>query len=431
MAQLECLVDSVKKDDLAVIFIHGLNGDARGTWMIDEKDDSTLWPRWLASDVDCSVWLLGYDAKLSSWQDNAMPLPDQGVSVLETLATEEGLKNRPILLIGHSMGGLVIKTVVIHGRTNGVSRYAKVVERIRGIAFVATPHKGSQLATIAQYLSIFLRTNPQVGNMQNHDAHLRSLHQQFLAYHNAADSCIAVRTFAETKGILIGKRFLWTNWGPTKLVVDPDSSEPHIPGEVAVRLPENHFSICKLKKKDDQLYKSLIDFIKEDVLPKSQPLQKSDVETVGEFRIHSDRLPTVKGGFFGRSAELQLLNDAWAGNTTRIIQFIAPGGTGKTKLLRHWLDHTAGIDALIAWSFYSPKVHPKTNKRPPRRFSAMRLRNSAQPASGSPRRKTRANTSPSCCAASVACWCWMVWSRCNMQEAGCVANSKTAASANC
>ncbi|WP_287600140.1 TIR domain-containing protein [Thiothrix sp.] len=84
--------------------------------------------------------------------------------------------------------------------------------------------------------------------------------------------------------------------------------------------------------------------------------------------IHSDRLPTVKGGFFGREAELKLLNDAWhdkenphpnpsprgrGAEETRIIQFIAPGGTGKTKLLRHWIDHTAGIDALIAWSFYS------------------------------------------------------------------------------
>ncbi|UJS25458.1 toll/interleukin-1 receptor domain-containing protein [Thiothrix winogradskyi] len=69
--------------------------------------------------------------------------------------------------------------------------------------------------------------------------------------------------------------------------------------------------------------------------------------------IHSDRLPTVKGGFFGRTAELQLLNTAWANTTTRIIQFIAPGGTGKTKLLRHWLDHTTDIPVLIAWSFYS------------------------------------------------------------------------------
>ena len=31
--------------------------------------------------------------------------------------------------------------------------------------------------------------------------------------------------------------------------------------------------------------------------------------------IHSDRLPTVKGGFFGRTAELQRLNDAWQEDT--------------------------------------------------------------------------------------------------------------------
>lgn len=70
--------------------------------------------------------------------------------------------------------------------------------------------------------------------------------------------------------------------------------------------------------------------------------------------IHSDRLPTVKGGFFGREAELKLLTDAWQEKSaTRIIQFIAPGGTGKTKLLRHWLDRTADIPVLLAWSFYS------------------------------------------------------------------------------
>lgn len=83
--------------------------------------------------------------------------------------------------------------------------------------------------------------------------------------------------------------------------------------------------------------------------------KESVVETIIETPepIHSDRLPTVKGEFFGRVDELKLLNDAWAGNDTRVIQFIAPGGTGKTKLLRHWLDHTDNIEVLIAWSFYS------------------------------------------------------------------------------
>ena len=74
--------------------------------------------------------------------------------------------------------------------------------------------------------------------------------------------------------------------------------------------------------------------------------------------ILSDRLPIVKGKFFGREKELQLLDNAWRDEQTNIVEFVASGGTGKTKLLRHWLDRSIadkamGINALIAWSFYS------------------------------------------------------------------------------
>ena len=72
----------------------------------------------------------------------------------------------------------------------------------------------------------------------------------------------------------------------------------------------------------------------------------------------SDRLPTVKGKFFGREDELQLLDDAWRSKQSTIVEFVASGGTGKTKLLRHWLDRSMAdkamdINAVIAWSFYS------------------------------------------------------------------------------
>lgn len=290
MAHIQCLVDSQKQDDLAIIFIHGLNGDTRETWMFDKKDESTLWPKWLASDIDCSVWLLGYDAKLSSWQDNAMPLPDQGDAVLEELHSEPRLKNRPLLLIGHSMGGLLIKTLVHHGRSKGVPRYESIIKHIRGISFVATPHNGSQLATLAKYASLLLRTNPQVGNMQTHEAHLRSLNQQFLAYFNDQKTNIAVRTYAETKGVLIGKKVFGINVGGTKLIVDPNSSEPHVPGEIAVRLPEDHSSISKLKDKNQTLYKSLLAFIQEDVLPKCQVSNPQKVEALATTQTTQTKL---------------------------------------------------------------------------------------------------------------------------------------------
>jgi len=70
--------------------------------------------------------------------------------------------------------------------------------------------------------------------------------------------------------------------------------------------------------------------------------------------IHSDALPTVEGELFGRKDELALLDEALLDADTHVVQFVASGGTGKTKLLRHWLDDNHDkIEALIAWSFYS------------------------------------------------------------------------------
>lgn len=70
--------------------------------------------------------------------------------------------------------------------------------------------------------------------------------------------------------------------------------------------------------------------------------------------IYSNSLPTVEGKLFGRKDELALLDKAWANPQIHVVQFVASGGTGKTKLLKHWLDtNTDSIEALIAWSFYS------------------------------------------------------------------------------
>ncbi len=251
--------------DLAVIFVHGLNGHPEKTWMHTEHDPVSLWPRWLGEDLGCSVWLLGYDAALSRWTGNAMPLPDQGDAVLECLYSEPGLRDKRLLLIGHSMGGLVIKTLIVHGRSKGTTRHAGLVQRISGIVFIATPHKGSDLASIARLVALGLRTNPQVGNMSNHDAHLRTLHQQFLAYQR--ETLVPVRTYAETHGMLLGKRLFGINLGKHQLVVDPDSAEPHVAGETAIRLPANHASICKLPDRNQTLYKSLCIFIREEATP--------------------------------------------------------------------------------------------------------------------------------------------------------------------
>ena len=105
------------------------------------------------------------------------------------------------------------------------------------------------------------------------------------------------------------------------------------------------------RNKQNKLLSDLALFIKDIIGTDTQ-------EKLGSPTTISDRLPTVKGNFFGRKDELKLLNKAWRSKKTTIVEFVASGGTGKTKLLRHWLDRSLadkamGINALIAWSFYS------------------------------------------------------------------------------
>lgn len=93
----------------AIVLIHGLGGDFIDTWRHVSRTRDDCWPHWLGKDIDCDVWSVGYDADLSAWQGQAMPLPDQGDQVADLLATESDLKGKGLVLIGHSLGGLVIK----------------------------------------------------------------------------------------------------------------------------------------------------------------------------------------------------------------------------------------------------------------------------------------------------------------------------------
>lgn len=60
--------------------------------------------------------------------------------------------------------------------------------------------------------------------------------------------------------------------------------------------------------------------------------------------------------FFGREAELALLDDALAGAGPSVLALVGPGGQGKTAIVQHWLtraDHTA--NGVFLWSFYRGK----------------------------------------------------------------------------
>jgi tetratricopeptide (TPR) repeat protein len=79
---------------------------------------------------------------------------------------------------------------------------------------------------------------------------------------------------------------------------------------------------------------------------------------LSEEYIDLSRLPKTEFELFGRSHELNLLDQAWESAAINIVSFVAYGGVGKTTLVNKWVeklrwDNFRGAERVFAWSFYS------------------------------------------------------------------------------
>lgn len=245
-------VDSAGKP--SIVFIHSLDGDLRTTWMADLNDEQTLWPIWLGQDTGCPVWLLGYEA--ASFRSNgfATAIPRQATAIIEALSVHPGLRQRPFVLVGHSLGGVLIKSALQQGMGRDVDRHKEAARNIKGVAFIGTPHFGSRLAGIALRVPL-MRANPQVRDLSLDNAHLEELNQYFLARHK--EMGFSVRLFYEAEPVWprgwLGRLFF-----RGIAVVTPTSSDAHVPGEVAISIQANHLSIVKPKDRSAAIYSSIL-----------------------------------------------------------------------------------------------------------------------------------------------------------------------------
>jgi triacylglycerol esterase/lipase EstA (alpha/beta hydrolase family) len=147
----------------SVIFVPGLDGHAYDTWRREARrkeatEDVTFWPLWLAEDLDgISVYTLAYEAPASNWLGTSMPLQHRAVNVMEVLLSEPGLKNGPVVFICHSLGGLIVKQILLDlQRQTGRRNEAKdLLNRVTQIVFAATPHTGARQATLLDRLRFF------------------------------------------------------------------------------------------------------------------------------------------------------------------------------------------------------------------------------------------------------------------------------------
>ncbi|WP_433294138.1 esterase/lipase family protein [Actinoplanes sp. CA-030573] len=233
-------------DDAAldVVFLHGLDGDARKSW--SSGGDDSFWPLWLAQDVErIAVWSVDYDAWSSGWRGRSMSIPDRAINVLALLQNHE-IGRRPICFVAHSMGGLLVKEMLLHASEAGTA-YSAVAEMTKGVVFLATPHTGSGTAKAVRALGSVYRGTPAVEDLVRNEPHLRQLNDRYRDWLDYR----AIRTLA----------FFETQATGGLRVVDESSANPGIAKVRPIPVDANHVSICKPVSRRDVVYGQIRRFI--------------------------------------------------------------------------------------------------------------------------------------------------------------------------
>ncbi|XP_072783082.1 protein SERAC1 isoform X1 [Taeniopygia guttata] len=255
-----------------ILFVHGLLGAAFKTWRqqdIDrrldrkasegEEDYSQCWPKtWLASDCpSLRIISVEYDTHLSDWkakcpvEAHRKSIAFRSSELLDKLKAA-GIGDRPLVWVSHSMGGLLVKRMLVDASKN--PEMDKIVNNTRGIIFYSVPHHGSQLAEYSINARYLLFPSVEVKELSKDSPALKELNDDFLSF--AKDKKFSVLSFAETLPTHIGSML--------KLHVVPVESADIGIGDL-IPVDVNHLNICKPKKKDAFLYQRTLKFI-QDVL---------------------------------------------------------------------------------------------------------------------------------------------------------------------
>ncbi len=230
---LEAIEDPVAD----LIFVHGLGGDAVGTWSLG---DTPSWGEWLRSDFrKVAIWSLDYPASPTDWRGHTMPLPDRAVNVLSLLHAS-GLGTRPLIFIAHSLGGLLVKQML----RVASDRHLEIRHNVVGVVFLSTPHSGSLMASLVGLVKL-LAPSDSIGDLEAHSPALRDLNQWFRDHHQGINISVLYEA-RDTHGIR---------------VVDPTSADPGITGVRPVPVDHDHFSICKPRSRDGNIYSMIRQFV--------------------------------------------------------------------------------------------------------------------------------------------------------------------------
>ncbi|MDP2803231.1 MAG: N-acetylmuramoyl-L-alanine amidase [Phreatobacter sp.] len=282
MSQLIKVVDWTGERRGTVIFVHGLGGHPYDTWRRGTgpvASDDTFWPKWLAEGISgIEVYTLGYEATPSGWFGEPMAIEHRVNNIAELLFNEEGLARSHITFVCHSLGGIIVKKLLLHlDQMEAVEPRAKaLLDGVRQVAFLATPHLGSDHANLIDRLRLLLWPSPLTTALV---ANAPALHQTNITYRALAKGragSLRHKVLYETRSTVLGK------------IVREGSADPGLSDSAPIATDSNHITIARPKDRGSEVFGSLRSFIAK-ALPPAEKSAAGDLVLPGLPEFDDER----------------------------------------------------------------------------------------------------------------------------------------------
>jgi hypothetical protein len=253
------------RHDLTLIFFHSFSygTDAWEKTWIQRGDPDVCWPRnWLHKDEEQEG--LGDNILVLSISLDGNPggahesMEDIGKNLLQSLVNNAKWNfhqdSQQIVLVGHSFGGLVIKSLMVEVDKAVKERPRSAIERskqarckafqanVKGIMFYGVPHTGAN-KNFKTYLTdcnnIAFLQKRLTGLMRSVDTFNREMVEQ----------SIDIKLFAIVEG--------------KQVVVPKASAQKLARNNVCVTEDANHMQVCQPVDKFHESYRTLLQFVKD------------------------------------------------------------------------------------------------------------------------------------------------------------------------
>ncbi|KAK0127802.1 hypothetical protein ONS96_007307 [Cadophora gregata f. sp. sojae] len=320
--------------NLDIVAIHGLNGDKFRTWT--EPTAEKLWLRDFLPDElpRARVMTFGYNAA-AAFENSKAGIREHArqllISLMEKRECDSAIK-RPLILLGHSLGGLVLKQALVIAQHEPL--YRSIYSSVRGIIFFGTPHQGSSIANYATILArvpsiLANKPRPQLLEaLRKESGELKSLTEKFkrLLDTNSFNvvSFYETRTLDGWKALVVEK---------TSALLTPPNETPTYEEQIPV--DATHREICRFSSREDETYVAAVRSIKR------LYLTGSGADIKSEFYLVPN---SVNPQFTGRTEICERLSELVVTREYADLQqrFVlhGMGGSGKTQIcLKFAEDH--------------------------------------------------------------------------------------------